>query len=106
MRGALAAQDRGELDAYSTAIFDAMWKDARAMGDDAIVAGVLTTAGLDPAAYTAAAEDPAIKDRLRANTDAAIAAGVFGAPSFLVRDRLFFGQDRMDFVEAALKGEL
>lgn len=102
MRGAIAAQDRGEFDAYSNCMFDAMWRDARNMGDEAVVATTLAAAGLDPAAYAAAAEDPGIKDRLRANTDAAVAAGVFGAPSFLVGDTLFFGQDRMDFVEAAL----
>lgn len=106
MRGAVLAIDRGEFDAYSSAMFDGMWQDARNMGDATVVGQVLESAGLDPAAYAAAAEDAAIKDRLRANTEAAVGAGVFGAPSFFVGDRLFFGQDRMDFVEAALKGDL
>jgi len=106
MRGAVAAEDRGEFMAYCDAMFDGMWRDARNMGDAGVVAEVLAAAGLDPGAYAAAAEDPAIKDRLRANTEAALAAGVFGAPSFRVGDRLFFGQDRTHFVEAALRGEL
>lgn len=106
MRGAIAAGDRGEFMAYCDAMFDGMWRDARNMGDPAVLADVITRAGLDAQAYAAAVEDPAIKERLRANTEAAIAFGMFGAPAFRVGDRLFFGQDRTDFVEAALKGEL
>jgi len=43
-----------------------------------------------------------VKAKLVGNTEAAVAAGIFGAPSFLVAGELYFGQDRMDFVEAAL----
>lgn len=106
MRGCVAAQARGEFDRYTDAMFDGMWRDARDMGDLAVLAQTLTAAGLDAAAYAAAVEDQAVKDALRANTEAAVAAGVFGAPSFLVDGRLFFGQDRTAFVELALKGEL
>ncbi len=106
MRGAVAAQARGELAAYADAVFNAMWRDGRNCGDPAVFAEVLGEAGLDAAAYAAAIETPEVKDRLRANTEGAVEAGMFGAPSFLVGDRLFFGQDRTDFVEAALKGEL
>jgi 2-hydroxychromene-2-carboxylate isomerase len=106
MRGCIAAQDRGEFHAYTDAVFHGMWRDARAMGDLAVLGATLAEAGLDPAAYAAAIESQPVKDRLRANTEAAVAAGVFGAPSFFVGDRLFFGQDRTDFVELALKDEL
>lgn len=106
MRGCVAAQHRGEFHAYADAVFDGMWRDARDMGDPTVLAGVIAAAGLDAGAYAAAIEDQAVKDELRANTDAAVAAGVFGAPSFFVGDRLFFGQDRTQFVEMALKGEI
>lgn len=106
MRGAVAADARGELTAYSDTIFDAMWRDGKNTGDFAVLGGLLTAAGLDAAAYAAAIESPEVKDKLRANTEAAVAAGAFGAPSFLVGERLFFGQDRTDFVELALRGEL
>ncbi|WP_199556014.1 2-hydroxychromene-2-carboxylate isomerase [Sandaracinobacteroides hominis] len=106
MRGAVAAEMRGELTAYSDAVFNAMWRDGRNTGDLAVLADVLTEAGLDAAAYAAAIDSAEVKDKLRANTEAAVAAGAFGAPSFLVGDRLFFGQDRTAFVELALKGEL
>lgn len=106
MRGCIAAQRRGEFQAYTDAVFHGMWRDQRDMGDLAVLAEVIAGAGLDPAAYAAAIEDQAVKDELRASTEAAVAAGVFGAPSFFVGDRLFFGQDRTHFVEMALKGEL
>jgi 2-hydroxychromene-2-carboxylate isomerase len=106
MRGCVAAGRRGELAPYTDAVFAGMWRDARDMGDMAVLAAVLTEAGLDAGAYAAAIEDQSVKDELRANTEAAVAAGVFGAPSFFVGDRLFFGQDRTHFVELALKGEL
>jgi 2-hydroxychromene-2-carboxylate isomerase len=102
MRGAVAAQARGELVAYADAVFDAIWQEQRNMGDPAEVAAALTSAGLDAAAYAAAGEDDAVKAKLVGNTEAAVAAGIFGAPSFLVAGELYFGQDRMDFVEAAL----
>jgi len=102
MRGAIAAQDRGELEAYGNAVYDAIWQDQRNMGDAAEAAAALTAAGLDAAFYAAAADDDAVKAKLVANTEAAVAAGVFGAPSFVVAGELFFGQDRMDFVEAAV----
>ena len=102
MRGAIAAQARGALEAYGNAVYDAIWQDQRNMGDAAEVAAVLTAAGLDAAFYAAAADDDAVKARLVANTEAAVAAGIFGAPSFIVAGELYFGQDRMDFVEAAL----
>jgi 2-hydroxychromene-2-carboxylate isomerase len=106
MRGCVAAQHRGEFHAYTDAVFDGMWRDTRDMGDPAVLAGVIMGAGLDAAAYAAAIEEQGVKDALRANTEAAVAAGVFGAPSFFVGDRLFFGQDRTLFVEMALKGEI
>ncbi len=106
MRGCVAAQRRGELEAFAGALFDGMWRDARDMGDMAVLAGVISTAGLDVAAYAAAMDDQSAKVELRTNTEAAVAAGVFGVPSFLVGDRLFFGQDRSHFVELALKAEI
>jgi 2-hydroxychromene-2-carboxylate isomerase len=102
MRGAIAAQDRGELEAYGNAVYDAIWQDQRNMGDAAEAAATLAAAGLDAAFYAADADDDAVKAKLVANTEAAVAAGVFGAPSFVVAGELFFGQDRMDFVEAAV----
>ncbi len=84
------------------ALFDAMWKGRKQMGDPAVVAEVLTKAGFDAVALLAVAETQEAKDALKANTEAAIARGAFGAPTFFVDDEMFFGQDRLDWVEEAL----
>jgi 2-hydroxychromene-2-carboxylate isomerase len=69
-----------------------------------VLAEVLTEGGLDPA-LVQRANEPAVKDRLRANTEAAVAAGVFGAPSFIVDDEpVVWGQDRLSLLEDILAG--
>ena len=83
-------------------LFDAMWKGRKNMGDPAVLAEVLTKAGFDAPALIALAETPAAKDALKANTEAAVARGVFGAPTVFVGDEMYFGQDRLDWVEEAV----
>ena len=99
MRGAIAAENEGRLIPYSDAIFRAVWADQRNMEDPIVIATVLREAGFDPAAMMAAIGTAQVKDRLRANTEEAVSRGVFGAPTFFVGKELFFGQDRLDFVE-------
>lgn len=82
-------------------LFDAMWKGRKNMGDPEVLASVLAGAGFDPAALLAVAESAEAKDRLKTNTESAVARGAFGAPTFFVGDEMFFGQDRLDFVEEA-----
>lgn len=83
--------------------FHAMWADDRDLTDEAVLRSVAEMGGLDPAAAMQAIETPAIKEKLRANTDEAIARGAFGAPTMIVGDELFWGNDRLHFVEAALR---
>ncbi len=83
--------------------FAAMWVEDRDLTRDEELRRIAERGGLDPAAAMAAIESPAVKDRLRANTDEAVARGAFGAPTFLVGDELFWGNDRLHFVEAALR---
>jgi 2-hydroxychromene-2-carboxylate isomerase len=103
MRGAIAAENEGRLKAYSDAMFRAMWVDGRNMEDPVVIGAVLREAGFDPAAMMAAIGTADVKDRLRANTEEAVARGVFGAPTCFVGSEMFFGQDRLDFVEEELK---
>ena len=102
MRGMVAAQQRGEEDRYLAAVLAAMWEDGEKMDDSAVFARVLDAAGLDGAAYLEAAQDGAVKAELAANTEAAVARGVFGIPTFFVGDEMFFGKDRLGQVEEAL----
>jgi 2-hydroxychromene-2-carboxylate isomerase len=104
MRGAAGLLQRqpADFERYITAVFSAMWQRQMDLGDAAVVAAVLTEAGLDAEAVLALAADPGVKAALAATTEEAVARGVFGAPTFFVGEQMFFGQDRLDFVREAL----
>ncbi len=102
LRGALVAQERGEFPAYNDAMFAGMWVEAANIGEPETWTRLISAAGLDPAAYVAGIESAEIKDTLKANTQEAADRGAFGAPTFFVGEQLFWGQDRLDFVEEAL----
>lgn len=99
MRGAVAAD--GMLDAYIEAMFRAMWEAGHKLDDPAVIARVIAEAGL-PAQLLEAAQSQGVKDRLMANTQEAVACGVFGIPSFTVGEALFFGKDQLGEVEHML----
>ena len=102
MRGAVAADRLGCGPAYREAMFAGLWEQGLKLDDPAVWAAALTAAGLDAAALGALAQDDAVKAELVANTEAAVARGAFGVPSFIVGDELWFGKDRLrDVVEAA-----
>jgi 2-hydroxychromene-2-carboxylate isomerase len=103
MRGAAWAEIEGRLLPYSRAIFHAMWVEPRNLGDLEVLAPVLAEASIDPAAFQAAVDRADVKQRLRDTTDEAVRRGVFGAPTFFVGDQMFFGQDRLEFVDRALR---
>lgn len=84
-------------------LFKALWVEGRHLGDPAVVAQVLTEHGFDPEEVLALANDNAVKTALKDKTEQAVQRGVFGAPSLFVGNRLFFGQDRLDFVREALR---
>ena len=102
MRGAIVAGERGELSHYLTAIYKAVYVVGRNLNDPSEVAAILAAADLKPNDYFSEIERDDIKSALRENTDFAIARGAFGVPTFLVGERLFFGQDRLDFIKQAL----
>ena len=101
MRGLIAARRAGVGDAYLAAVQAAMWEAGEKMDDPEVVRRVLDAAGLDGAALIAATQDPEVKAELVANTEAAVARGVFGIPTFFVGDEMFFGKDRLGQVEEA-----
>jgi len=106
MRGAAAAQIDGLFERYHPAMYKAMWIDGRNLNDIKEVAAVLTEAGFDAQKFGQRIQDQDVKDRLKATTDDAVGRGVFGAPTMFVENMMFFGNDRLPFVEMALKGEL
>lgn len=102
MRGAIVADDEGTLDDYVDAVNRAMWEDGLKMDDPEVIAAFLSANGFDGPALLARTQEPDIKARLIANTEAAIARGAFGIPTFFVGSEMFFGKDRLAQVEEAL----
>ena len=104
MRGAVGLQLRQPalFTRYVDLVFNAMWAQPRDLGQPAEVAAVLAPLGITPDAFMALVGDAEVKAALIANTDQAVARGVFGAPTCFVGEAMFFGQDRLDFVREAL----
>ena len=102
MRGAILAQERGELEPYNDAIFYGVWRDAKNLADPAVIVETLKEAGLDAGAYVEGIQRQAVKDKLIANTGEAVEKGAFGAPTFFVGGKMWWGQDRLDWVEEEL----
>ncbi|MCA0301395.1 MAG: 2-hydroxychromene-2-carboxylate isomerase [Proteobacteria bacterium] len=102
MRGAFHALDEGKLVPYATAAFEAYFGEDRDIARDDVLAEVATRAGLDAGRLLAAAAGDDAKGRLRANTEELIARGGFGSPSLFVGEEMFFGNDRLPLVRAAL----
>ncbi len=85
------------------AILGAVWAEERNIGDRETVRAIADGLGLDGAGLMAAADDPAVEAEDQGGTDRAIERGVFGAPTYIYDGELFWGQDRLDFLERALE---
>ena len=103
MRSVLAAQEQDALVPFARATFEAYWRELRDISQSDVLDAISRKAGLDPAVIRARSEAPEIKDRLRLNTQDVIARGGFGSPTMFVNgDDMYFGNDRLPLVEAAL----
>jgi 2-hydroxychromene-2-carboxylate isomerase len=103
MRGAVAVQmNGGDFKRYADAMFRAIWQEERNMNAAEEIGAVLSSSGFDPQQMVQMANDQAVKDELKRITDEAVARGVFGAPTFFVGDEMYWGQDRLGFVDEAL----
>lgn len=104
MRGAIAAQAEGDafFQKYVKTIFEAMWLNPRNLNDPAEIGAVLSEAGFDVEWFMAKTQAQDVKDGLKAATEEAVAKGAFGAPTFYVGEDMYFGQDRLDFIDEAL----
>jgi 2-hydroxychromene-2-carboxylate isomerase len=95
-RIALVGHDEGWGAAFARAVYQANFARQQDISDEGVLAGILAGLGLDAAAIAARANAAENKARLKAQTDEAIARGLFGAPSFTVGEELFWGNDRLD----------
>ena len=104
MRGLVGTQLRApeRFEALLAVLFNGLFAQRRNLSDSAVLDQTLVEGGFDPQLFRALAADDEVKAILRQATEVAVARGVFGAPTCFVGDEMFFGQDRLDFVEAAL----
>jgi 2-hydroxychromene-2-carboxylate isomerase len=97
-----AKQSGADPGTLANALLRAVWAEERDVSDRATVAAICDENGLDGTALTEAADGAAARAEFDANTAEAIERQVFGAPTYIYRDRLYWGQDRLDFLERAL----
>jgi 2-hydroxychromene-2-carboxylate isomerase len=84
------------------AVLKAIWQQEKNPADPAALGGLIKDAGLDPDAVLKLGADPQWAERRLADTQAALDRNVFGAPSYVIGDDIFWGQDRLEFVERRL----
>jgi len=104
MRGCFVALEEGCLPAYARAVFETYWGELADISQDAVLEKIAAGVGLGRDAFFARIADPACKAKLRDNTDELIERGGFGSPTMFVdRDDMYFGNDRLELVRAALE---
>lgn len=106
MRGAFAAQEQGKLVEYSHEIFKQYWTQGTDFSKEDILAAAAAGVGIDPEWFKGRINEQEIKDKLREETSGAVNRGVFGAPTIFVGSKMFWGNDRLDFLDKYLKGTL
>jgi 2-hydroxychromene-2-carboxylate isomerase len=108
MRAAMFLKERGELEAFTREAFALYWEEGgvpkglQEADEDGPVSEAARRIGADPDEVLAGASAPEAKEALKAATGEAVERGVFGAPAFFVGEEMFWGNDRLHFVEKAL----
>ena len=102
MRAAVAADREGAIAPYVDAVFHHMWEAPKKMDDPAVIVAALNASGLDGARLMARAQEQDVKDALLKATEASVARGNFGSPTFFVGNEMYFGKDRLRDVEEAI----
>jgi 2-hydroxychromene-2-carboxylate isomerase len=97
MRGVLVAEEDNIKNYYIDNIFNNIWQDGLNMNDEIIVQKVLKNLNINYKTFVLRSTSSLIKDSLRKKTSEAYEKGVFGAPTFLSNNKIFWGQDRIEF---------
>ena len=98
MRGALIAEREGFLRNYVDKFYQAAWVDSLNLNDGKILERFIKNMDINPNVFVEKLSEQKIKDDLKNRTSQAFKKGVFGAPTFIVGSKMFFGQDRLEFV--------
>ena len=97
MRGVLVAEEDNIKSYYIDNIFDSIWRDGLNMNDESVIQKILKNLNINPKTFFLRSQSSSIKDLLRNKTNEAFEKGVFGAPSFISNNKVFWGQDRIEF---------
>ena len=98
MRGVLVAEEDNFKSYYIDNIFNSIWRDGLNMNDENIIQKILKNLNVNPKTFALRATSSSIKDSLKKKTNEAYEKGVFGAPTFIINNKIFWGQDRIEFV--------
>jgi 2-hydroxychromene-2-carboxylate isomerase len=103
LRCVVAAREHALDDAFAQEVFRAYWERDEDISERAVLAGIARNVGLDGAELVAASDGPDIRSRLAKITTEAAQRGVFGVPTMFVGEEMFWGKDRLEFVERAIR---
>ncbi len=98
MRCVLLAEKNEFSKNFINKVFDAIWKDGLNLNDNIIVEKLLKNLDINPKIFLMEAAGTKIKEELKKRTNDAYSKGIFGVPSFIINNKIFWGQDRLDFV--------
>ena len=97
MRGVFVAEEDNYKSYYIDNIFNSIWQDGLNMNDESIIQRVLKNLDVNPKTFLLRATSSSVKDMLKEGTNEAYEKGIFGAPSFVSNNKIFWGQDRIEF---------
>ena len=97
MRGVFVAEEDNYKSYYIDSIFNAIWQDGLNMNDENVIEKILKNLNVNPKTFLLRSASSSIKDSLRKKTNEAYEKGIFGAPSFVSNNKIFWGQDRIEF---------
>ena len=97
MRGVFVAEEDNYKSYYIDSIFNAIWQDGLNMNDENVIEKILKNLNVNPKTFLLRSASSSIKDSLRKRTNEAYEKGIFGAPSFVSNNKVFWGQDRIEF---------
>ena len=97
MRGVFVAEEDDYKSYYIDTIFNAIWQDGLNMNDENVIEKILKNLNVNPKTFLLRSASSSIKDSLRKRTNEAYEKGIFGAPSFVSNNKIFWGQDRIEF---------
>ncbi len=97
MRGVIVAEEDNIKEYYIDNIFSAIWQDGLNLNDENVLQKILKNLNINPKTFLLRSTSSSIKDSLKKRTSEAYEKGVFGAPTFISNNKIFWGQDRIEF---------